>query len=93
MRYYYLTLQNDKILGSIDTFEEQKDMIEISYEEYQQAKLYSNFNSGTREFSEPKPLTELPLNQDDLWKTQVEQAIGTLAEQVAKNTLLTGDNQ
>ncbi|MDF2596790.1 MAG: hypothetical protein K0R69_3131 [Clostridia bacterium] len=82
---------NKNIVRLITTFDDNEEGVELTVSEYEKAKLYTKFNSEDREFWELKT-GDLQSNQDDLWKAQIEGAIGTLAVQVAKNTLLQGGN-
>jgi predicted RNase H-like HicB family nuclease len=88
MRYYYINVdEEDNIISSIDTFEEQNDMIQLVYEEYQQAQLYNKFNLQIREFSEPKQQITKEVSRMD----QIEEAIGKISLEVAKISLLGGN--
>lgn len=89
MRYYYLWINKEnEIIKLADTFEKQ-DGILLNLKEYEKAQLYNKFNKETREFYEPKEQQAQEINRLE----QIEQAVGNLAEQVAKNTLLTGGNE
>lgn len=87
MQMYYLYINEDSLITkTMITFEEQ-DGIKITKQEYEKAKFYKKFNPATREFYE---LKEQQKEETDRLE-QIEQAIGALAEQVAKNTLIGGN--
>lgn len=88
MRYYYINVDVDgNIISSIDTFEEQEGMIQLTHEEYQQAQLYNKFNLQIREFSEPKQQITKEVSRMD----QIEEAIGKISLEVAKISLQGGN--
>jgi hypothetical protein len=75
------------IISSIDTFEEQEDMIQLTHEEYQLVQLYNKFNLQIREFLEPKQQITKEVSRMD----QIEEAIGKISLEVAKISLLGGN--
>lgn len=87
--WWELFKKDNGLIGDISTFYDECMVVDemVFTPIYTDGKLVKTGEEVYNEWltiKEPKP------NQDEIWKNQVEQAIGTLAEQVAKNTLIGG---
>lgn len=84
-RYVLYIDESNNIIKIAYTFHFLEDSIEISYEEYEKAKKYRKFNPKTREFSDVIESAVTLTNEERMG--QLEEALGVLAEQSAKQSL------
>lgn len=86
---YYLKIDSEKKTCGFVIGEKLDDAcIEITLEEFQLAQQYRKFNPETREFSEPvETIQEDESISSKQRIEQLEETVGILAEQLAKQTL------
>lgn len=78
----------ETVIGELSSDVNEADYIEIYEDEIEKVGLYRKFNAETREFSEPVETTQEDESISSKQRIeQLEETVGILAEQLAKQTL------
>lgn len=85
---YFFKIDDENNIIEFVVGEALDDCIEVTLEEFEEAQRYKKFNPETREFSEPVEATQEDESISSKERIeQLEETVGILAEQLAKQTL------